>query len=46
MIQEHVGKKFKKNKKKNPTQPDLNYRVREQCRQIINTTIYNISNVK
>lgn len=45
MIQEHVDKKIKK-KKKNPTQPDLNYRVREQCRQIINTTIYNISNVK
>lgn len=45
MIQEHVDKKFKK-KKKTPTQPDLNYRVREQCRQIINTTIYNISNVK
>lgn len=44
MIQEHVDKKFKK--KKNPTQPDLNYRGREQCRQIINTTIYNISNVK
>lgn len=46
MIQEHVDKKFKKNKKKTPTHPDLNYRVREQCRQIINTTIYNISNVK